>query len=157
MFFFLTKNNCSDIIETLNPLAPLVALPTHVEHVKIDAFDVETRLENSLSQHTAPQQILIGRRVIGQFYHFLKVFFNLKKAKLIFLKIKTISFDLIEEVLGAVNELILVRPLVTILHAAIGPKLLEMLIERVVVIGRRGEAQCSGQDVLAGGLVAPVG
>ena len=42
------------LVEALDPLAALVSLTAHVEHVKVDVFHVEFRLQDTRGQHTTP-------------------------------------------------------------------------------------------------------
>lgn len=52
------KNDCCDIIETLDPFSSFLSLTTNIEHVKLNFVHTETRLKYSRGEDTATQNIL---------------------------------------------------------------------------------------------------
>ena len=108
----LTENDSCYIVETLNPLAPFVTLTTDVEHVEIDLFDCESRLEDALREDSTPEHVLTAGRIVGI-------------ADVV---------DLVEKVLCAVDELVLVAAVVALLHAWIFPQPRDMREEDIVVL-----------------------
>ena len=108
----LTKDNGRYIVKALDPLAPLVTLTANVEHMKVDLFDGESRLEDALREDSTPEHVLTAGRVVGL-------------ADIV---------NLVEEVLGAVYELVLVAPVVALLNARILPQPRHMREEDIVVL-----------------------
>lgn len=102
------------VVEALDPLASLVALAAHVEHMEIDFVDNELRLEDAGGEDSTAQDVLLRRRVVRLLYY----------------------VHLVQEILSAVDELVLVAALVGALHAEVVPQRLRVLVElhRVVEV-----------------------
>uniref|UniRef100_A0A2K5QXA0 Uncharacterized protein n=1 Tax=Cebus imitator TaxID=2715852 RepID=A0A2K5QXA0_CEBIM len=126
------EDDGSHIIEALDPLAAFITLATHVKHVEVDFVHLELRLKDSRSQDAA-KQVLVARHIVGLLDH----------------------IDLVQEVLGTVNQLVLVEALVAGTHSFILPQSLGTLIE----FGREVEVRHvhHTQNVVYSELVLRVG
>ncbi|XP_043344623.1 uncharacterized protein LOC122454307 [Cervus canadensis] len=101
------EDDGSHIIEALDPFAVFIALAAHVKHVEVDFVHLELGLKDSRSQDTAAKQILVAGHVV----------------------ILLDDINLVQEVLGAVNQLVLVGALIAGTHPFILPESLGMLVE----------------------------
>nr|AAD08674.1 unknown [Mus musculus] len=101
------EDDGSHIIEALDPLAAFIALAAHIEHVEVDFVHLELGLKDSRGQDTAAKQVLVTWHVVGLLDH----------------------INLVQEVLGTVNQLVLIGALVAGTHSLILPQSLGMLIE----------------------------
>ena len=113
MFWTRVKNDGGDVVEALYPLSPLVPLPTHIEHVKVDLVNGEARLENALREDSAAEEVLVTRGVVCL----------------------SDLLRLVEKVLSAVDELIFVAAFVRFLHARVAPQP-RYVVEKLVRVVR---------------------
>lgn len=127
------EDDGSHVVEALDPLAALIALAAHIEHVEVDFVHLELGLKDSRGQDAAAQQVLVAGHVVGLLD----------------------DVNLVQEVLGAVNQLVLVGALVAGPHSFVLPQSLGMLVElgREIKVGHVHHAQ----NVVHSELVLRVG
>ena len=59
------KNDGGYFVEALDPLSALISLTADVEHVELDVFDEKMGLEDASCEHTTPEYVLVGGRVVS--------------------------------------------------------------------------------------------
>uniref|UniRef100_A0A8D2CJH2 Uncharacterized protein n=1 Tax=Sciurus vulgaris TaxID=55149 RepID=A0A8D2CJH2_SCIVU len=101
------RDNGSHIIEALDPLAAFIPLAAHIEHVEVDFVHLELRLKDSRDQDAAAKQVLVTWHIVGLLD----------------------DINLVQEVLGTVDRLVLVEALVAGTHSLVLPQSLGMLVE----------------------------